>query len=152
MSKTYVYGYVSNAPYEKEIGNSLEGIAIEYINRVVRLTNIDIKYVKYKEEIFKVLKKFFILYILKFLNIKFNNEIEIIPARIIIIEIEIISFFDVKLLKIYLIKLNDINIKKQNNIKIFIPKSVGDLFLFFIFSFEFFIFTFQFKIYLNLFF
>lgn len=48
LSKTYVYGYVENAPYEKEIGNSLEGIAIEYINRLVRLTNIDIKYVKYK--------------------------------------------------------------------------------------------------------
>lgn len=48
LSKTYVYGYVSNAPYEKEIGNSLEGIAIEYLNRIVRLTNIDIKYEKYE--------------------------------------------------------------------------------------------------------
>lgn len=47
LSKTYVYGYVSNAPYEKEIASSLEGIAIEYINRIVRLTNIDIKYEKY---------------------------------------------------------------------------------------------------------
>lgn len=49
LSKTYVYGYIPNAPYEKQIGNSLEGIAIEYINRIVRLTNIDIKYVKYKD-------------------------------------------------------------------------------------------------------
>lgn len=48
LSKTYVYGYVSNAPYEKEIGNNLQGIAIEYINRIVRLTNIDIKYQKYQ--------------------------------------------------------------------------------------------------------
>ena len=47
LSKTYVYGYVDNAPYEKEIGNKLEGIAIEYINRIVRLTNIDIEYQKY---------------------------------------------------------------------------------------------------------
>ena len=47
LSKTYVYGYVSNAPYEIEVGNKLEGIAIEYINRIVRLTNIDIEYVKY---------------------------------------------------------------------------------------------------------
>ena len=47
LSKTYVYGYVDNAPYEKEIGNKLEGIAIEYINRIVRLTNIDIEYKKY---------------------------------------------------------------------------------------------------------
>lgn len=49
LSKTYVYGYVENAPYEKEIGNTLEGIAIEYINRIVRLTNIEIKYEKYKD-------------------------------------------------------------------------------------------------------
>lgn len=49
LSKTYVYGYVENAPFEKEIGNSLEGIAIEYINRIVRLTNIDIKYEKYND-------------------------------------------------------------------------------------------------------
>lgn len=48
LSKTYVYGYVENAPYEKEVGKSLQGIAIEYINRIVRLTNIDIKYEKYE--------------------------------------------------------------------------------------------------------
>jgi len=47
LSKTYVYGYVENAPYEFKIANKLEGIAIEYINRIVRLTDIDITYKKY---------------------------------------------------------------------------------------------------------
>ena len=47
LSKTYVYGYVENAPYEFKIANKLEGIAIEYLNRVVRLTNIDLTYKKY---------------------------------------------------------------------------------------------------------
>ena len=47
LSKTYVYGYVENAPYEFEMVNNLEGIAIEYINRIVRLTDIDITYKKY---------------------------------------------------------------------------------------------------------
>ena len=47
LSKTYVYGYVENAPYEFKVANSLDGIAIEYLNRVVRLTNIDITYKKY---------------------------------------------------------------------------------------------------------
>ena len=47
LSKTYVYGYVENAPYEFKIANRLEGIAIEYLNRIVRLTNIDLTYKKY---------------------------------------------------------------------------------------------------------
>lgn len=47
LSKTYVYGYVENAPYEFKMANSIEGIAIEYINRVIRLTDIDITYKKY---------------------------------------------------------------------------------------------------------
>ena len=48
ISKTYVYGYVENAPYEVSKSNSAEGIASEYINRVARLTNIEFKYKKYK--------------------------------------------------------------------------------------------------------
>ena len=47
LSKTYVYGYVSNEPYEVLSGGNMNGIAIEYINRIVRLTDIDISYVKY---------------------------------------------------------------------------------------------------------
>lgn len=47
LSKTYVYGYVENAPYEFSIASKMEGIAIEYINRIIRLTNIDITYKKY---------------------------------------------------------------------------------------------------------
>ncbi|MBQ8473137.1 MAG: GGDEF domain-containing protein [Bacilli bacterium] len=48
LSKTYVYGYVENAPYEITKGSKLLGIAAEYINRVVRLTDIDFTYKKYK--------------------------------------------------------------------------------------------------------
>lgn len=48
VSKTYVYGYVENAPYEVNKGSSVEGIAMEYINRMSRLTDIEFKYQKYK--------------------------------------------------------------------------------------------------------
>ena len=48
ISKTYVYGYIENPPYEVTKTNSSEGIALEYINRVSRLTNIEFKYKKYK--------------------------------------------------------------------------------------------------------
>jgi len=47
LSKTYVYGYVENAPFEVTNGNNLLGIAAEYINRLVRLTDIDFTYKKY---------------------------------------------------------------------------------------------------------
>ncbi len=47
LSKTYVYGYVENIPYEVTKGNSIAGIAAEYINRVKRLTDIDFTYKKY---------------------------------------------------------------------------------------------------------
>ena len=47
ISKKYVYGYVSNIPYEVTSSNKLKGIAGEYINRISRLTDIDFKYKKY---------------------------------------------------------------------------------------------------------
>ncbi len=47
LSKTYVYGYVENEPYEITRGNNLKGIAAEYINRLIRLTDIDFSYRKY---------------------------------------------------------------------------------------------------------
>ena len=47
LSKTYVYGYVENAPYEITRGSKLEGIVGEYINRIVRLTDIDFSFKKY---------------------------------------------------------------------------------------------------------
>ena len=47
LSKTYVYGYVDNLPYESKVANSMEGIAIEYVKRNVRLTNIEVEYKKY---------------------------------------------------------------------------------------------------------
>ena len=48
LSKTYVYGYIENAPYEVTAGSYISGIAAEYLNRLVRLTDIDISYKKYK--------------------------------------------------------------------------------------------------------
>ena len=48
LSKTYVYGYVENYPYEFTMAGNMEGIAIEYIKRIVRLTDIDITYQKYE--------------------------------------------------------------------------------------------------------
>lgn len=58
LSKTYVYGYVENAPYEITKGSKLAGIAAEYINRLVRLTDIDFTYKKYKtvEELNKAIE------------------------------------------------------------------------------------------------
>lgn len=47
LSKTYVYGYVENKPYEVEIDNKAYGISSEYIARIQRLTGIDIEYRKY---------------------------------------------------------------------------------------------------------
>ena len=47
LSKTYVYGYVENTPYEITNGSTIKGIAAEYINRIERLTNIDFTYKKY---------------------------------------------------------------------------------------------------------
>ena len=47
VSKTYVYGYVENTPYEVTKGKNVEGIAMEYIHRMSRLTDIEFKYKKY---------------------------------------------------------------------------------------------------------
>ncbi len=59
VSKTYVYGYVENEPYELKTHNKLAGIAGEYINRMSRLGNIDFKYKKYanKKELEKAVDK-----------------------------------------------------------------------------------------------
>lgn len=55
VSKTYVYGYVENEPYELKVHSKLAGIAGEYINRMARLANIDFKYKKYSSK--KALEK-----------------------------------------------------------------------------------------------
>lgn len=47
LSKTYVYGYVENAPYEFSVAGHMEGIAIEYLKKVAKLTSIDINFQKY---------------------------------------------------------------------------------------------------------
>ena len=49
LSKTYVYGYVENAPYEFSMAGHMEGIAIEYLKRIVKLTNIDINFERYDD-------------------------------------------------------------------------------------------------------
>ena len=55
MSKNYVYGYVENVPYEKNVNNRVAGIAGEYVDRVSRLTDTNFKYKKYSSV--KALKK-----------------------------------------------------------------------------------------------
>lgn len=47
LSRTYVYGYIENKPYESEIDKIPSGIASEYISRMKRLTDIDFIYKKY---------------------------------------------------------------------------------------------------------
>lgn len=50
ISKTYVYGYVENPPYEVTMDDSVAGISGEYIARMSRLTGIDFTYQKYKDK------------------------------------------------------------------------------------------------------
>ncbi len=59
LSKTYVYGYVENAPYEITKTSKIAGIAAEYINRLIRLTDIDFSYKKYNsiEELNKAINQ-----------------------------------------------------------------------------------------------
>lgn len=49
LTKTYTYGYVENKPYERVEKGHLYGIAGEYINRMLRLSNsLIINYKKYE--------------------------------------------------------------------------------------------------------
>jgi len=48
LSKNYVYGYIENSPYEVTDEGKVSGIAGEYINRLIRLTDMDFTYKKYK--------------------------------------------------------------------------------------------------------
>lgn len=59
VSKNYVYGYVENAPYEKQVNGHVAGIAGEYIDRVSRLSDINFKFKKYSsvKELQKAIKK-----------------------------------------------------------------------------------------------
>ena len=59
LSKTYVYGYVENSPYEVEVDGEVAGIAGEYISRVNRLTDISFRFRKYpsKEALKKAIQK-----------------------------------------------------------------------------------------------
>ena len=55
ISKNYVYGYVENPPYEKNVHGKVAGIAGEYIDRISRLADINFKYKKYPNK--KALEK-----------------------------------------------------------------------------------------------
>ena len=47
VSKTYVYGYIENPPYESKKNGKVTGIAGEYIDRMSRLADIKFKYKRY---------------------------------------------------------------------------------------------------------
>ena len=49
LNKTYKYGFVENLPYENLHGNELSGIAAEYINRMIRLTNTESDIIEFVE-------------------------------------------------------------------------------------------------------
>lgn len=49
LGKTYTYGYVENTPYEVELDHKVLGIAGEYVQRIQRLTGIDVQYKKYSD-------------------------------------------------------------------------------------------------------
>ena len=60
LTKTYVYGYVENYPYEVKDKEKLSGIAAEYVNRMMRLSNSDfVTFKKYDniEELKKAVDK-----------------------------------------------------------------------------------------------
>ncbi len=58
LTRTYRYGYVKNSPYENKDGDGLTGIAAEYINRMIRLTNGGEDFVEFVEyDSIKDLKK-----------------------------------------------------------------------------------------------
>lgn len=58
ISKDYVYGYVKNLPYESKRNGKIAGIAGEYINRVARLGELNIKYKEFdtKEDLEKAIE------------------------------------------------------------------------------------------------
>lgn len=55
ISKSYVYGYVENPPYEVRVNGKVAGIASEYIDRVSRLADINFEYKRYPSK--KALQK-----------------------------------------------------------------------------------------------
>ena len=59
VKKNYVYGYVSNYPYEVLVDGKVSGIAGEYLSRMSRLTNITFTYKEYssKEALRKAIAK-----------------------------------------------------------------------------------------------
>lgn len=47
LSKTYVYGFVDNYPYEALVKNKFVGITAEYVNRISRLSGIEFEFKKF---------------------------------------------------------------------------------------------------------
>ena len=48
LSKTYVYGYIDNYPYEALVKKQFVGISAEYINRIQRLSGIEFEFKKFR--------------------------------------------------------------------------------------------------------
>ena len=49
INKSYVYGYVENAPYQVKLDKKAYGIAGSYVERMKRLTGMDVVYQSYKD-------------------------------------------------------------------------------------------------------
>ena len=47
LSKTYTYGFVKNYPYEAFVKGKFVGISAEYINRIIRLSDIEFEFKEY---------------------------------------------------------------------------------------------------------
>ena len=48
LSKTYTYGFVKNYPYEAIVRGNFVGISAEYINRIIRLSDIEFEFKEYE--------------------------------------------------------------------------------------------------------
>ena len=78
LSKTYIYGYVDTPPYEFSKSSKMYGIAVEYMNRIVRLTDIDISYREYKDitELKKAIEKGDVDIYFDYVNIKDSSYLQ----------------------------------------------------------------------------
>ena len=77
-SKTYVYGFVDNPPYEALVNDRVAGIAGEYINRISRLAGIDFEYRRFssKEALQQAVDNGEIDVFFNFFNVSNDNFLE----------------------------------------------------------------------------
>ncbi len=147
LSKTYVYGYVENIPYEITNSSHISGIAAEYINRVARLTDIDFTYKKYSsiEELNKAIQNGEIDLYFDYFNNQNNKYLKTVSTFIenyvilgrriddyVVPSLESLKGKDVSLLNnnIYLIEYikssSMANVKSYSNIKDLIKNADGN--------------------------